>query len=144
MVDFLGCKAALAGRAWFYTHLVLCSCLLAVCCWGSGGFAVPTGTNYLLNKKFTSDGLETLQIKYCRPIHDHTLQKEVMVHELLCHTSNAGQSLPSYRHDGAVCAETPWLALQEWVLALEALLFQQGTAGVLVLRSGWLSDPSQT
>lgn len=25
MVDFLGCKATLAGHAWFYTHLVLCA-----------------------------------------------------------------------------------------------------------------------
>lgn len=127
MVDFLGFKAALAGHAWFYTHWCCAAGCVLVGLWG--GFAVPTGTNYLINKRFTSDGLETLQIKYCRLTHDHTLWKEVIFHELLCHTSNAGQGLSSYRCDGTVHVEMPWLALQELVLALEALLFQQGIAG---------------
>lgn len=62
-----------------------------------------------------------------------------------CHTSNAGQGLPSHRHERP-CVKMSWLALSELVLALEVLLLhQKGTAGVWVHmhEAGFLSHWSQ-
>lgn len=43
-----------------------------------------------------------------RLIPDHTLQKEMVVHELLCHTSNAGQGLCVQRCLGWLCRSWCW------------------------------------